>query len=235
MTNKQGKKENVRTMFNNIAGKYDFLNHFLSAGIDYLWRRRVARIIRRENPKTILDVATGTGDLAIELAKKSKARITGIDIAQGMLDIGQQKLKAKGLENQISLRLADSEKLPFSDNSFDVAMVAFGVRNFEDLDRGLSEMHRVIRLGGMIVVLEFSKPTAFPVKQLYSFYFRFILPRLGKIISQDDSAYTYLPESVGQFPDGKLFLDRLEKAGFIQTRQDRRSFGVATIYVAHKR
>jgi len=234
MTNQSGKKEAVRTMFDNIAGKYDFLNHFLSAGIDKLWRKKVVNLIVKEKPTTVLDVATGTADLAIELSRKSKAAITGIDISQGMLDIGRVKLKKMQLDKQIVLQQADSENIPFHDNHFDVAMVAFGVRNFENLSVGLAEMLRVTKQGGIIVVLEFSKPKKFPVKQLYQFYFKNILPGLGRLISKDNKAYTYLPDSVGQFPDGRQFLDELERAGFEHVNQQRLTFGIATIYSGRK-
>lgn len=234
MTVTQGKKEQVRVMFDNIAGKYDFLNHFLSAGIDVLWRKKLVEMLMKSNPEHILDVATGTADLAIELAKKTKASITGVDISQGMLDIGQQKLISKKLDHQIVLKLADSEMLPFENHSFDAAMVAFGVRNFENLDKGLAEMQRVLTKNGMIAVLEFSRPRVFPVKQFYNFYFRFILPSLGRMVSKDKEAYTYLPESVGNFPDGNDFLVHLEKANFSKVSQRRLTFGIATIYTGFK-
>lgn len=230
-----GKKEQVRNMFNSIAGKYDFLNHFLSAGIDKAWRKTLVRIILKEKPDSVLDVATGTGDLAIELSKKTDVPITGVDISQGMLDVGVIKLQKKKLDQQISLQLADSEALPFDAESFGATMVAFGVRNFENLQLGLREMHRVQQSGGMIAVLEFSRPRKFPVKQLYHFYFRHILPLLGRWVSKDKGAYTYLPESVGIFPDGKDFLAELEKAGFIKPAEKRLTFGIATIYTAYKK
>jgi demethylmenaquinone methyltransferase / 2-methoxy-6-polyprenyl-1,4-benzoquinol methylase len=230
MQDNKGKKESVRQMFNNIAGKYDFLNHFLSAGIDKIWRRKVAGIILKHRPKSVLDVATGTGDLAIELSKHTKCDIIGVDIADAMLDVGRLKLKNKGLASQIQLLHGDSENLSFSDGRFDAAMVAFGVRNFENLQKGLSEMCRVVKPGGLIVVLEFSRPRKFPVKQLYSFYFKHILPRVGRMVSRDKGAYTYLPESVDAFPDGPAFLSELEKVGFVQTNEKRLTFGIATIY-----
>ncbi len=231
---KMGKKEEVRVMFDNIAGKYDFLNHFLSAGIDKLWRRRLVRMLIKSNPQSILDVATGTADLAIALSKKTTSPIEGVDISQGMLDVGHQKLKRMHLDKQICLTLADSEQLPFEADRFDAAMVAFGVRNFEDLDKGLQEMQRVLKRGGMIAVLEFSRPRVFPVKQLYNFYFKNVLPGLGRLVSRDKGAYTYLPESVGVFPDGQDFLKRLEGAGFSGTSQKRLTFGIATIYTGFK-
>lgn len=231
---KQGKKEAVQSMFDAIAGKYDFLNHFLSAGIDHSWRKKVAKIVAHEKPASVLDVATGTADLAIAVSRRTKAKITGIDISAGMLQVGNRKLEQKTLQHQISLIQADSERIPFETNSFDVSMVAFGVRNFEDLHEGLSEMHRVTRQGGLIVVLEFSKPRKFPVKQLYLFYFRNILPTLGRLISKDRGAYTYLPISVGQFPDGRHFLNELERSGFTQVTERRLTFGIASIYTGRK-
>lgn len=230
MQDHKSKKESVRQMFNNIAGKYDFLNHFLSAGIDKIWRKKVAGIILKNKPASVLDVATGTGDLAIELSKHSACKIIGVDIADAMLDVGRQKLKHKGLTSQIQLQHGDSENLTFADDYFDAAMVAFGVRNFENLQKGLDEMCRVVKPGGQIVVLEFSRPRKFPVKQLYNFYFKHILPRVGRMVSRDKGAYTYLPESVGAFPDGPAFLHELEKVGFGQTVEKRLTFGIATIY-----
>jgi demethylmenaquinone methyltransferase/2-methoxy-6-polyprenyl-1,4-benzoquinol methylase len=221
-------------MFNNIAHRYDFLNHFLSAGIDYSWRRRAVRLLGKSGPRTILDVATGTADLAIEAVKINPDRIVGIDIAEDMLAIGREKIEKKGLSSLITLETGDSEDLRFEDQTFDAAMVAFGVRNFEHLEKGLAEMHRVLNPGGMILVLEFSKPTNFPVKQLYSFYFRFILPTLGRMISGDKGAYTYLPDSVGAFPAGKEFLDILAKVGFRNGRHIPLTFGIASIYLGLK-
>ena len=230
-----GKKEQVRNMFNSIAGKYDFLNHFLSAGIDKAWRKKLVRLVLKEQPSSVLDVATGTADLAIELSKRTHIPITGVDISQGMLDVGEEKLKKKQLDHQIRLQLADSEALPFEDAAFDAAMVAFGVRNFENLGLGLSEMHRVLHRGGMVAVLEFSRPRKFPVKQLYNFYFKNILPQLGRWVSKDKGAYTYLPESVDKFPDGKDFLFELEKVGFTKASEKRLTFGIASIYTAYKK
>lgn len=217
-------------MFNNIAHRYDFLNHFLSAGIDYSWRRKAIKLMGRKNPKTILDVATGTGDLAIEALKINPEKIIGVDIAEDMLEFGRKKLIEKKLQDKITLETGDSENLRFGDASFDAVMVAFGVRNFENLEKGLSEMFRVINQNGQVMILEFSKPKKFPVKQLYNFYFRFILPSLGKMISGDSSAYTYLPESVGKFPDGDAFLNILQKIGFKEVKQIKLTFGIASIY-----
>ncbi len=230
----KGKKESVRQMFNNIAGKYDFLNHFLSAGIDKRWRRRVGRIIAAAKPGKVLDVATGTADLAIELARHTKAEIIGVDIADAMLDVGRKKIEDKGLNGQIQLFQGDSENLPYKQDDYDVAMVAFGVRNFEDLNRGLSEMCRVIKPGGLVVVLEFSQPRKFPVRQVYRLYFKHVLPRVGRLVSRDKGAYTYLPESVDAFPDGPDFLSVMEKAGFGHLAEERLTFGIATIYIGIK-
>ena len=170
-------------MFDNIAGNYDFLNHFLSMGIDIYWRKKLVKRLTKQAPKNILDVATGTGDLAIAMLKATPDKITGIDISNGMLEIGRKKIKEKGLEDKISLQQADSENLPFEDNDFDAVCVSFGARNFENLEKGLSEMFRVLKPGGKLYILEFSQPDIFPFKQIYQFYFRYILPLLGKIIS----------------------------------------------------
>ncbi len=235
MEQTNGKKESVRRMFNNIAGKYDFLNHFLSLGIDRLWRKKLCRMLAAHQPEKVLDVATGTADLAIELAKYSQAAIEGVDIADAMLEIGRKKIYKKGLSAQIRLSNGDSENLDFADGSFDVTMVAFGVRNFENLHRGLCEMSRVTRAGGRIAVLEFSRPRHFPVKQLYHFYFRYLLPLVGRWVSRDKEAYSYLPDSVGTFPDSNDFLHELEKAGYEQTHEKRLTFGIATIYTGVKK
>ncbi len=227
-------KEKVRSMFNDIAYRYDFLNHFLSAGIDIRWRRKVRKLLKDDEIKSILDVATGTGDLAIELAKLNPETITGIDIAVEMLEIGREKLKKKSLDKLITLEEGDAENLRFEDNSFDAVTVAFGVRNFETLQKGLREIYRVLKPGGRFVVLEFSKPRSFPFRQLYNFYFRFILPAMGKIISKSSSAYTYLPESVQGFAEDQIFLSELEKAGYKNASQNRLTMGIATIYHANK-
>src|SRR5882672_2386542 len=201
-----GKKEQVARMFDNISGNYDFLNHFLSLGIDTLWRRKAIRQLKSIQPRFILDVATGTGDFAIEALRLNPDKVIGVDISEGMLEVGRKKMAKRGLASKIELRSADSEKLPFEENKFDAIIVAFGVRNFEHLEKGLYEMLRVLKPGGKVVILEFSKPTVFPLRQLFHFYFRFILPKIGRWVSHDSSAYTYLPESVQAFPDGKEFL-----------------------------
>ncbi len=231
----EDKKAEVGSMFDSIAGKYDFLNHFLSFNFDRLWRRRAIKIISRHcKSPDILDVATGTGDLAIAAMKLNPSMIRGIDISAGMLEIGRQKIEKKGFAGKIELINADSEKIPFDDNVFDVAMVAFGVRNFADPKKGLVEMHRVIREGGMIMVLEFSKPTGFPFKFLYNFYFRNILPVFGKLISGDKAAYKYLPDSVMKFPDNEEFLRILTGAGYSDAHQVKLTGGVASIYTGFK-
>ncbi|UZR92549.1 bifunctional demethylmenaquinone methyltransferase/2-methoxy-6-polyprenyl-1,4-benzoquinol methylase UbiE [Chondrinema litorale] len=229
-----GKKQQVAEMFNNISHKYDFLNHFLSMGIDIYWRKRAIKILKAEKPKTILDVATGTGDLAIEAMSIKPDKITGVDISEGMLEYGRKKLKKLKLEDKIELQLGDSENLSFKNDSFDAVMVAFGVRNFENLEKGLAEIHRVLKDNGTLVVLEFSKPIVFPYKQLYNFYFKNILPLIGKIISRDQAAYTYLPESVQEFPYGKAFTDKLDKLGYKSVKCRPLTFGISSIYVAKK-
>lgn len=228
------KKEQVAEMFDNISHRYDFLNHFLSLGIDILWRKKAIRMLKPHAPKQILDVATGTGDFAIEALALKPDRIVGVDISAGMLDMGKKKMKRKGVDHIIDMQMGDSEKLLFEDNTFDAGIVAFGVRNFENLEKGLSDMRRVLKPGGQIVVIEFSKPRSFPMKQLYHFYFKSILPVIGKLISKDQSAYTYLPESVDVFPDGQQFLDILTKVGFNDVSCTPLTFGISSIYMAEK-
>ncbi len=228
------KKAQIAGMFNNIAHRYDFLNHFLSLGIDKLWRRKAINLLKPKSPKNILDLATGTGDLAIAALKLNPEKIIGLDISTGMLAKGNEKIKKRKLHPRIELLEGDSENIPYSENHFDAITVAFGVRNFENLEKGLSEMHRVLHKGGACVILEFSKPRSFPMKQLYGFYFKNILPLLGKIVSKDQSAYTYLPESVQEFPDGPEFLAILEKLQFRNLRIYPVSFGIASIYYAEK-
>ncbi|MEJ1240379.1 bifunctional demethylmenaquinone methyltransferase/2-methoxy-6-polyprenyl-1,4-benzoquinol methylase UbiE [Chryseolinea sp. T2] len=228
------KKEQVARMFNNISGRYDFLNHFLSLGIDRGWRRKAINILSPLKPQFILDVATGTGDFAVQATSLKPQKVVGVDISEGMLDVGKKKIDAKGLNNVVSLQYGDSESLPFGDNSFDAITVGFGVRNFEDLRQGLSEMYRVLKPGGKAVILEFSRPKSFPFKQVYNFYFSFILPRIGKMVSKDDSAYTYLPKSVEAFPDGEDFLRILQDVGFKQNQCRSLTFGVSSIYIGTK-
>ncbi len=230
----KSKKEQVATMFNNISQRYDLLNHTLSMGIDILWRKKAIRLLKPHAPQTILDIATGTGDFAVEAARLQPEKIIGIDISEGMLAVGRQKIAKKGLSGMIELQLGDSENLAFPDNNFDAVIVAFGVRNFENLQQGLAEMYRVLRPGGHVVIIEFSKPRRFPVKQLYNAYFKYILPRIGRAVSKDQAAYEYLPESVAAFPDGEAFLDILTNIGYKQTKWFPLTFGISSIYMAGK-
>lgn len=230
----EGKKQQVAQMFDNISGKYDFLNTFLSLGIDKLWRRSALKHLPKNQVNHLLDVATGTGEFAIEALLINPRKITGIDISEGMLAVGIEKIKQRKLDSVITLQKADSESIPFPDSTFDACTVAFGVRNFEDLEKGITEIARVLQQSSKLVVLEFSKPKAFPVKQLYNFYFRSILPRVGKSISKDSSAYTYLPQSVNAFPDGEVFVQILLKCGFQEAKAYPLTFGIATVYVATK-
>ncbi|RPH29082.1 MAG: bifunctional demethylmenaquinone methyltransferase/2-methoxy-6-polyprenyl-1,4-benzoquinol methylase UbiE [Bacteroidales bacterium] len=225
------KTKRVEAMFNDIAPKYDFLNHFLSLGIDRIWRRKVIRKIVNDEPTDVLDIATGTADLAIMLAKKhATVRITGVDLAENMLAVGRKKVDELNLSNRISLKQGDSLSLPFENDSFDCAMVAFGVRNYENPVKGMEETLRVLRSHGKFYVLEFSKPRRFPLAQLYRFYFRAILPLVGRMVSGHKQAYTYLPESVSAFSDGNDFILLMEKAGFLGCKFKKLSFGIATIY-----
>lgn len=230
----EGKKQQVATMFNNISSNYDLLNRVLSAGIDTIWRKKAIKKLKSEQPKVILDVATGTGDLAIESLSLSPTKVVGVDISAGMLEVGKKKIAAKNLSSKVFLELGDSENLHFDDNTFDAVTVAFGVRNFENLQKGLSEIRRVLKPGGTLVVLEFSKPEVFPFKQIYNFYFKNILPFIGKIISSDNSAYTYLPESVQEFPYGKSFTDILNQLEYKSAQCDTLTFGISSIYTAKK-
>ncbi|MFA5326677.1 MAG: bifunctional demethylmenaquinone methyltransferase/2-methoxy-6-polyprenyl-1,4-benzoquinol methylase UbiE [Prolixibacteraceae bacterium] len=228
------KKQQVEQMFDNIAPKYDFLNHFLSLGIDKLWRKKAIRILSGFKSETILDVASGTGDFAIAAAKLKPEKIIGFDISEHMLNVGRVKVKRLGLDSLIEFQKGDSEAMPFQDEKFDAITVAFGVRNFENLETGLKEFKRVLKPDGVAIILEFSKPKYFPMKQLYLFYFFGILPVIGRMVSKDSSAYSYLPESVMAFPDDQKFLAILNKVGFSRARQKRLSFGIATIYMAQK-
>ncbi|MBL4752579.1 MAG: bifunctional demethylmenaquinone methyltransferase/2-methoxy-6-polyprenyl-1,4-benzoquinol methylase UbiE [Flavobacteriales bacterium] len=239
-TSKQGKvvhskeREKTAEMFNDIAGSYDFLNHFLSAGIDKSWRRKAIKLLHEHEPHHILDIATGTADLAIEALTVKPKSVTGVDIAEKMLAIGREKVKKLQVEDKITLQQADACNLPFEDNSFDALTVAFGVRNFENLEKGLREMNRVMKHGGMAVILEFSNPTAFPMKQFYNFYFRFVLPTVGRLVSKHSSAYQYLPETVKAFPDGSKFVTIMEDAGYMQVERHSLTLGVASIYTGIK-
>lgn len=230
-----GKKEQVAGMFNNIAGKYDFLNHFLSMNIDKIWRKKVVKLLIKHKPDRILDVATGTGDLAIASLKAGSKRIDGIDISDGMLAVGIEKIKNKKLDDQIYLKNGDAENIPFEEQTFDAVTVAFGVRNFENLEQGLKEMYRVLKSGGKNIILEFTMPTKFPVKQLYKFYFKYILPTLGKLVSKDDTAYTYLPESVGAFAQRDELIAKMKEVGFVDCYYKSLSFGIAAIYVGSRK
>jgi len=231
--NTDNKKKQVTQMFDNIAKSYDFLNHSLSLGMDNVWRKIAIKKLTN-NPATILDIATGTADFAISASKHTKAQITGIDISQGMLDVGNKKIVKKGLSDRIHLQHADSENLPFDDNSFDALTAGFGVRNFEDLNKGLCEMNRTLKSGGIVTILEPSEPTRFPLKQFYNLYFHYILPFVGGIISKDKNAYAYLPNSVIAFPSGEYFLAELEKAGFKNCEHVPLTFGIVSLYVAIK-
>jgi demethylmenaquinone methyltransferase/2-methoxy-6-polyprenyl-1,4-benzoquinol methylase len=230
----KSKKDQVALMFNNIARKYDFLNHFLSMGIDKLWRKKAVKLLQSLQPKQLLDIATGTGDFALACLKLNPDKVIGIDISTEMLAVGREKIAKKKLQAKIELFEGDSEDIQFDDNSFDAITVAFGVRNFQNLEKGLQEMNRVVRPGGKVVILEFSKPKKFPIKQFYNFYFFNILPLWGKMVSKDSSAYTYLPESVGAFPDDENFLEIYKSCGFEDTEQVKLSFGIASIYIGTK-
>jgi len=229
------KKEQVAQMFNNISGNYDGLNRMISFGIDVKWRKKVVAIIGKKKPTNILDIATGTGDLVINFAKKTSATsIIGLDISEGMLEVGKSKIRKEGLIDKIEMVLGDSEKLPFEDNSFDAISVAFGVRNFENLEKGLAEIFRVLKPNGTFVILETSIPTKIPFKQFYNFHSSIVLPTIGKLFSKDGSAYSYLSESASKFPYGETFNNILRKIGFIDVENKPQTFGVATIYTATK-
>jgi len=225
-------KEHVAAMFDDIAPKYDFLNHFLSLGIDKLWRKKLVKLLKKQLPTNVLDIATGTGDLALTIYKCAKPeKIIGVDISEQMLQYGREKIEKKNLQNIITLQYGDSENLDFADNSFDAVTVAFGVRNFENLEKGLSEMCRVLKPGGMVYILEFTMPKCFPFKQLYHFYFFKVLPLIGRLFSGNNHAYSYLPQSVEQFPHNKAMLNKLNDAGFNGTKYVILTCGIAAIYV----
>ena len=229
-----GKKEQVAQMFDTISGNYDRLNRVISFGIDVKWRKKVLQIVANENPETILDIATGTGDLAILMTKTNAKKIIGLDISAGMLDVGRTKIKELKLNHKIDMVLGDSESMPFEDNAFDAITVAFGVRNFETLEKGLSEILRVLKPNGIFVILETSVPEKTPFKQGYTFYTKNILPLIGKIFSKDNNAYGYLQESAANFPYGEALNNILRKIGFIDIAAMPQTFGVATIYSASK-
>ena len=229
-----GKKEQVTKMFDTISKDYDGLNRVISFGIDIKWRKKVVEIVKQQQPKTVLDIATGTGDLAINLAETSAEKIVGLDISPGMLNVGKEKVKAKQLDNRIDMIIGDSENMPFEDNTFDAITVAFGVRNFETLENGLKDILRVLKPGGTFVILETSVPTKFPFKQGYKVYSKFILPTIGKLFSKDKTAYKYLSESASVFPYGEALNNILRNIGFINVEDKPQTFGVATIYTASK-
>lgn len=228
------KKQQVAEMFDNISPKYDLLNRTLSMGIDVLWRKKAIKMLKAENPQLILDVATGTADLALEALSLKPQKIVGVDISEGMLDVGRQKIAKLNLQDKIELAYGDSENLDFPDNTFDAVMVSFGVRNFENLEKGLASIFRVLKPEGQVMVLEFSQPESFPFKQIYQFYFKNILPLVGKSISKDNSAYTYLPESVQAFPYGEAFNQKLKDIGFQSITCRPLTFGISSIYHARK-
>jgi len=230
----QSKKEQVEQMFDTISGKYDDLNRVISFGIDVKWRKKVVQLITNTNPDSILDIATGTGDLIINLAKSGATKLIGLDISEGMLSVGRKKIKAKGLDDRIEMIQADSEAMPFENDSFDAITVAFGVRNFETLEKGLAEIYRVLKPNGIFVILETSVPTKTPFKQGYKFHSNVILPTIGRLFSKDKEAYTYLSKSASVFPFGEALNNILREIGFTNVKDHPQTFGVATIYTASK-
>lgn len=233
-TSSLGKKEQVTQMFDNVSSNYDFLNRVLTFGIDISWRKKVVQMVHKHQAKNVLDIATGTGDLAIMLAQSDTEKVTGLDISEGMLNVGKQKVAHANLEDKVSMVIGDSENLPFANDTFDAITVGFGVRNFEDLEKGLQEIYRVLKPKGTFVVLETSQPTKFPMKQGFVFYSKYIIPTIGKIFSKDKSAYNYLPESAANFPFGEAFNNILLKIGFKNSKVYPQTFGSATIYQAFK-
>ena len=228
------KKEEVAEMFDNISKRYDFLNHFLSLGIDKIWRKKAVKILSEYKPSIILDIATGTGDFAISAMKIKPTKVVGLDLSEGMLKVGRKKMVKKGLDDKIEMVQGDSENLPFEDDYFEGITVGFGVRNFENLKKGLSEMKRVLKDGAPAIILEFSKPKRFPVKQSFNFYSKYIIPKVGRSISKDQAAYSYLPESVAAFPEGQDFIDIMAEVGYKNIRSKQVSGGIATIYWGEK-
>lgn len=230
---KLSKKEQIASMFDDIAFRYDFLNHFMSLGIDVIWRKKALGYLKQQRPKLMLDIATGTGDFAIMANKRlHPEKIIGIDISEGMLEVGRQKIAKLGLTDKITMQLGDSETISFPDQTFDAITVAFGVRNFENLEKGLGEMRRVLKPGAKLVILEFSNPTVFPIKQLYNLYFRYITPLLGKWVAKSKAAYSYLPESVKAFPQGEVMCNILTNTGFQAVTCKKLTFGICSIYCA---
>lgn len=229
------KKQQIEEMFDKVSSQYDFLNRILSFGVDIGWRNKVVQTVEKANPKKVLDVATGTGDLAIAMAKKiENAHISGFDLSSGMLAKGQEKIDKIGLQKQIDMIHGDAENMPFAENAFDAVTVSFGVRNFENLALGIKEIHRVLSSGGKLIILEFSQPQTFPVKQLYAFYSKYVLPNIGRLISEDKEAYDYLPNSIQAFPFGKQMTDLLEECGFLNASFKKLHFGIASIYIGTK-
>jgi len=230
---KLSKKEQIASMFDDIAFRYDFLNHFMSLGIDVIWRKKALGYLKQQRPKLMLDIATGTGDFAIMANKRLQPeKIIGIDISEGMLEVGRQKIAKLGLTDKITMQTGDSETISFPDQTFDAITVAFGVRNFENLEKGLGEMRRVLKPGAKLVILEFSNPTVFPIKQLYNLYFRYITPLLGKWVAKSKAAYSYLPESVKAFPQGEVMCNILTNTGFQAVTCKKLTFGICSIYCA---
>ncbi|WP_292008198.1 bifunctional demethylmenaquinone methyltransferase/2-methoxy-6-polyprenyl-1,4-benzoquinol methylase UbiE [Chryseobacterium sp.] len=227
------KKSQVEDMFDNIAPKYDLLNHVLSMKIDVLWRNNLVKWMKKDTPKEVLDVATGTGDLAITIEKGTQAKVIGLDLSQQMLNVGVIKIKKLNLDGKISMQKGDAENLPFEDNRFDAVSVAFGVRNFENLKKGLAELRRVVKDDKSVYILEFSKVEGF-LGPLYMFYFKHILPKIGRLVSKDNRAYTYLPDSVNAFPYGEKMKQILLETGFKKVEYKKQSLGIATIYKATK-
>lgn len=230
-----GKKEQVAQMFDTISGNYDGLNRVISFGIDIKWRKKVLKMVSNKNPEMILDIATGTGDLAILMTKTNAKKIIGLDISAGMLEVGRKKIEQKNLSDRIEMVLGDSENIPYDDNTFDAITVGFGVRNFENLEKGFSEILRVLKPNGIFVILETSVPTKTPYKQGYKFYSKYILPLIGKLFSKDNSAYQYLSDSASVFPYGEALNNILRKIGFIEVKALPQTMGVATIYSASKK
>ena len=228
------KKKQVEQMFDNISENYDGLNRVISFGIDTSWRKKVIQLVKDKNPESALDIATGTGDLAISLAQAGVPKVTGLDLSEGMLSVGRKKIEDSSLSGKIEMIQGDSENLPFEDSSFDAITVAFGVRNFETLENGLQEIYRVLKPGGVFVVLETSVPTKFPFKQGYKIHCKLVLPTIGKLFSKDKVAYKYLSDSAAVFPYGEKFNNILKKIGFINVKDKPQTFGVATIYTASK-
>ena len=231
----KGKKEQVAQMFDTISENYDGLNKIISLGTDATWKKKILQMVKLQRPTSILDIATGTGDLAILFAETTATEIIGLDISQGMLDMGKKKISDKNLDSKIQMVLGDGEKIPYSDNYFDVITVAYGVRNFENLEKGLSEILRVLKQNGTFIILETAVPTKFPFKQVYYVYTNFIMPTIGKLFSKDKAAYKYLSTSAQNFPFGEALNNILRKIGFIDVQDEPQTMGVASIYIASKK